>query len=195
MFARVLVATLLACALSSCALVFKENGGKKIASFEGRSIVYGWIDMKEAGSNIDTAVLERLQPIAAEKLYTLGVARYKSGYILYHIGLPEGVYKLSVFSGHDCLFAFVLCDNGTVYDLPKQGSTGGVVIKKPGVYYMGALQYKDIKTGFWKAAKFDLEEAKDAPSQRELLQVIYGRLAAKHPGQMKRIEPALAAKG
>lgn len=195
MLARIIMGGLLACALSSCALVFKDNGGKEISSFEGRSIVYGWIDMNEAGSNIDTALLERLQPAAApEKLFTLGVARYKSGYILYHIGVPEGVYKLSSFSGHDCLFAFVLCDNGTVYDLPKQGSSGGVVVKKPGVYYMGALKYKDVRTGFWKAAKFSLEETKEAPTQREMLQVIHDRLAAKQPGQMKRIEPALAAK-
>lgn len=195
MITRILLAVLLASSLSSCALNFKPNGGKKIANFEDRSIVYAWIDMQEADSNIQTATLERLQPVTKERLYTLGVARYKTGYILYHIGLAEGAYKLSHFYGMDCFFGFFLCDNGTVYDLPKQGREGGVVVGKPGVYFIGAMKYKHVKTGFWQAGKFGFEEDKNAPSQREMLQVIHDRLAKKHPQQMRRIAPMLAAKG
>lgn len=194
MLTRLLLATLLACSLSSCTMYFKPNGGRKIASFDKRSIVYAWIDMQEASSNIDTAVIERLQPVTPERLYTLGVARYKTGYVLYHIGLPEGAYKLTYFKGHGCLVGFLLCDDGTVYDLPKQGSEGGVIVKKPGVYFLGALRYRNVKTGFWQAGKFSLEKDSKAPSQQELLQVIHDRLAKDYPERVQRLAPALAAK-
>lgn len=191
---RVLAILLLAVSVSSCTLIFKNNGGKKIASFEDRSVVYGWIDMTESGARLTKAVMEQLQPVRKDRYYTMGIIPYeKKGYILYHIGLPQGTFKLSGFAGYDCLFAFVLCDAGTIYDLPKQGSTGGVVIKKPGVYYMGSYQYKHVKTRFWEGGKYDLVEAEKYPSREAMLRAIHQRLAITHPEPMGRLDAALAA--
>lgn len=194
MIPRILLTAALAALLSSCSLVFKPNGGEKIASFEKRSIVYGWIDMSAADSNIDWALLERQQPVTPERLYQMGVLPYQDGFILYHIGLQEGVYKLTSFSGHDCLIGFLLCDAGIVYGLPKQGREGGVIVKQPGVYFLGALKYRAIKQGFWQAPKFTFDEDKDAPSRKEMLQAIQQRLAARFPQPMSRIAPAQATR-
>lgn len=195
MIARIFLATVLACALSSCSLVFKDSGGKRIANFEERSIVYGWIDAKESGGVLDKVVVERLKPVAKKKHFTMGLIRHEGGYIVYHIGMPQGTYKMNYFTGHGCLVGFLFCNAGVIYDMPKQGSLGGVVVKKPGTYYMGAFRYKEVKTGFFKAAKFDMEKVEDGPSQQAMMRAIYDRLAIKYPEQMKRLESALVAKG
>ena len=193
---RILSTILLALAMSSCTLIFKNNGGEKIASFEDRSVVYGWIDMTESGDRLDGAALEQLQPVRKDKYYTMGIIPHEGhGYILYHVGLPQGTFRLSGFSGHDCVVAFFLCDAGTIYDLPSQGSTGGVVVKKPGLYFMGGYQYKHVKTKFWEGGKYDLEKTDRHPSQVTMLKAVHERLATRHPDAVKRLEAFLASQG
>lgn len=193
---RIVAIVLIALSVSSCTLIFKHSGGKKIASFEDRSIVYGWIDMTESGDRLSKAVMEQLQPVRKDKFYTMGIIPHeKNGYILYHVGMPKGTFKLSGFAGYDCMFAFVFCDAGTIYDLPKQGSTGGVVIKNPGTYYLGSYQYKHVKTRFWEGGKYDLIEAKNPPAREAMLKAIHEQLLLRHPEHSGRIETAMSSAG
>lgn len=193
---RVAGLMLVAVILSGCSMVFKDSGGKKIASYEDRSIVFGWLDMDESGDRLDRVVFEQLQPVTKKKYYTMGIIRQEGGYIVYHIGMPEGTFKLSSFTGHNCLIEpFLLCDSGTIYDMPRQGSTGGIVIGKSGAYYLGALKYKHVKTGFFEAGKFDITIDDNPPSQESMLRAIHTKLQKRFPDQMQRLESTLAQQG
>lgn len=193
---RLLLVVMVASLASGCSMVFKDSGGKKIANYEDRSIVFGWLDMSESGDRLDRVVFEQLKPVTSKKYYTMGMIRQDKGYIVYHIGMPEGTFKLSSFSGHSCLInPFFICDAGTIYDMPRQGSTGGIVVGKAGAYYMGALKYKRVKTGFFEAGKFGIEEDKDPPSQESMLRAIHEKLQFRFPEQMQRLESSLAQKG
>lgn len=193
---RLFFLVLVAGMASGCSLVFKDSGGKKIANYDDRSIVFGWLDMSESGDRLDRVVFEQLKPVTKKKYYTMGIIRQEKGYIVYHIGMPEGTFKLSNFTGHSCLInPFFMCDAGTIYDMPRQGSTGGIVVGKSGAYYLGALKYKRVKTGFFEAGKFEIEEDKDPPSQEAMLKAIHEKLQYRFPDQMQRLESILGEQG
>lgn len=88
------------------------------------------------------------------------------------MALPNGSHKPVSAAAQSCIG--FMCGN-TIYEYSfgKQGDeTGAVVIKSPGVYWMGAYKLKKVKTGFFEQGKFDIEPAKDAPSKREILEEI-----------------------
>jgi hypothetical protein len=105
--------------------------------------------------------------------------------------LPNGAHKTLSAYGQRCL-AF-LCSNTTYkYSFGKQGDdVGAVVIKTPGVYYLGSYKLKEVKTGFFEQGKFEVATDANAPSRREMLEEIL-KDAQKIPVLAERIKRELA---
>lgn len=155
--------------LPSCALL----GGKEIKDFDNRSVVYGWLDIKDVDANrLHQVSFFQSRPKTKEPYYQVGVEKFKGGYLFYHYGFPNGAFKLDQASGQNCLL--FLCSNTIhTYSFGKQGDdVGTVVINKPGVYYVGAHAFRDVKTGWFEAGRFEVVKAKAPPSQREMLEFL-----------------------
>lgn len=120
------------------------------------SLVFLYVDMGDAPTGIDDATLK---PQGEEGYWHLTV---EDG-LMYQRYLPNGSYQLSRLAGSSFLHGEVL------YDFPAYGQNASAIrIQKPGVYFLGAFKYKEVKTGFFEAGKFDIERA-DSPTELELL--------------------------
>lgn len=193
-FVRIAILVLLAVTQASCTVVWGNSGGDRIETFSDRSVVFTWVDMSQAHTNVRYGVIERLKPVTEDRYYAMGVHPYEGGYILYHIGLPNGAFKFRTFTGNACLLGnFLLCSVDTVYRIPKQGGLGGVKVDEPGIYYLGGFQYQVAgSNGFFRRSnKFNLVEAEQAPDPAAMLMALHRKLAARFPEPMKKIEIAM----
>lgn len=153
--------------LTACA------SGERITDFTDRSLVYGWLDIKEVDANRIHAVdIYQFRPQTDKPYYNAAVRKLKDGFLYYNWGLPVGAHKTIAAHGQACLGIF--CSNTQYkYSFGKQGDeVAAVVIKSPGVYSLGAYKLKTMKTGFFEAGKFDVIAATQAPSKREMLEEI-----------------------
>jgi len=155
--------------LSGCMLL----GSKEIKDFDNRSVVYGWLDIKEVDANrIHQVVFFQSRPKTKEPYYHVGVEKFKGGYLFYHYGFSNGAFKLDNASGQSCLL--FLCGN-TIYNYSfgKQGDdVAAIVIDRPGVYYAGSHAFRDVKTGWFEAPRFEVVKAKTPPTRREMLEFL-----------------------
>ena len=120
------------------------------------SLVFVYVDMSDAPTNIDDATLK---PQGEEGYWHLVV---EDG-LMYQRYLPNGAYQFSRLAGSSFLHGDVL------YDFPTYGQNASAIsIQKPGIYFLGSFKYKEVKTGFFEAGKFDIERV-DSPTELELL--------------------------
>jgi hypothetical protein len=82
--------------------------------------------------------------------------------MFYNSYAPPGSYILDSLTGH----SFFKGDYS--YNFPQQGNSAQLRITKPGIYYVGSFKYKEVKTGFFEAAKFGIQKV-DQPKEAELL--------------------------
>ena len=153
--------------LSACAT------GTRITEYSDRSLGYGWLDIKDVDSNRLHAVsIYQFRPQTSEPYYLAKVVKFKDGFLYYSMALPNGSHKTVSASGQRCI-GFVCSNTIYEYSFGKQGDeVSALVIKRPGVYSLGAYKLTKVKTGFFEQGKFDVAPAKDAPSKRELLEEI-----------------------
>lgn len=168
-------------------------GGKEIKDFDKRSVVYGWLDIKEVDANrIHRVSLFQSRPKTKEPYYQAGIEKFKGGYLFYHYGFPNGAFKLDQASGQNCLL--FLCSNTIyTYSFSKQGDdVGTVVIDKPGVYYVGSHAFRDVKTGWFEAPRFEVVKAKTPPTKREMLEFLAQQDVPKEfPVVAERLQKAM----
>ncbi len=122
------------------------------------SIVFGHIDMDDAPVELQGLSIRQYKPPTDKPYWAAGVEKGT----FFNWYLDPGSYAVSHFEG----FSF----GGTRYrfNVPRQLSSMRIVIKKPGVYFLGSYKYKNISTGIFEPDKFDLQQV-DSPTERELL--------------------------
>ncbi len=122
------------------------------------SIVFGHIDMGDAPVQLQGLDIRQYKPPTDKPYWSAGVEKGT----FFNWYLDPGSYAMDHFEG----IGFVA---GRVrFNVPRQLSSMRIVIKKPGVYFLGSYKYKNISTGIFEPDKFDLEQV-DSPTERELL--------------------------
>jgi hypothetical protein len=125
------------------------------------SLVFGYVDMADAPTKINTVTLQQVAPPSDKPYWHTGA---REG--LFHIAyLPQGSFQLATLRGSG------FWSGDVRYNFPRQGSETAVRITKPGIYFLGSYKYKGVKTGFFEGGKFDIERVK-SPSEAELLRRI-----------------------
>lgn len=165
--------------------------GTRITDFTDRSVGYGWLNIKDVEANrLHDVSIYQFRPQTAEPYYPTAIKEFKGGYLYWTMALPNGSHKTISASGQRCLGIF--CSNTVYkYSFGKQGDdVGAVVIKNPGVYFLGSYDLKDVETGFFEQGKFKVAAATNAPSRRELLEEILKD--ADEPVIAERIKRELA---
>ena len=123
------------------------------------SLVFGYVDMADAPTKISGAQIMQVAP-PTDKPYWGTDVRDGMFYTYY---LPPGSYKLATLHGSSFL------KGEYRYSFPRQGGEQGVRIDKPGIYFLGAYKYQNVRTGMFEQAKFDIARVK-TPTEAELLQ-------------------------
>ncbi|MCI0529282.1 MAG: hypothetical protein L0Y56_17735 [Nitrospira sp.] len=126
------------------------------------SLVFGYLDMDEAPSKLDWVDMKQVHPKIDKPYYHM---RLDKG-LFYFENVPPGSYQLSGFGSNGGFWSNTMYK----YNIPRQSSEEArLIIKNPGIYYMGTFKFKKVKTGFFEKEKFDLE-AVNSPGEKELLQ-------------------------
>lgn len=146
------------------------------------SLVYGYIDMKNAPSKVTWVSMKKLKPKTDKPYYSFWVV---DG-MFFRNNVPPGTYKFTKFGGFSGWK-----NTEYTYSFPSQGQ--GALdrrIRRPGTYYVGSYKYKKIKKKkFFSQDKYDLVPVK-SPSEKELLQKMLPY--AKNPHWKGMIEKRLA---
>jgi hypothetical protein len=148
----------------------------------GHSMVYGYIDMKEAPAKLGWVSMKRVRPRVEKPYYSFWI---RDG-AFYSINIPHGSYHFAKFGGF----------NGWTntewnFNFPSQGRGAldpKIKRNRTGMYYVGSWKYKKVKTGFFKPGKFDLVRTKSV-SEKEILKRMLPY--AKHEKWKKMIEKRL----
>ncbi|HEX7888962.1 MAG TPA: hypothetical protein VF522_06330 [Ramlibacter sp.] len=184
-------------ALLALVLLAACSNIETVKDFENRSVAYGWVDIKDVEINRVSAIyIQQYRPKTDSPYYTTGFRKLKDGYVFWTIALPVGSHKLDTIKGQTCLA--ILCGNTLYsYNFGKQGDdVGAVVIQQPGVYHLGSFRMKNEKTGFFEAGKFQVTPADNAPSKREMLELILKeKETQEEPVMVERIKRELARLG
>jgi hypothetical protein len=125
------------------------------------SLVFGYIDMKDAPTGVDYASLMQVAPPTNAPYWSLGVNKG----LFFQSHLPPGSYQLSSFGGSGFF------SGQHRYNFPRQGNQTALRISKPGIYYLGSFKYKTEKSGMFEQGKFSIEKI-DKPTEAELLKRI-----------------------
>lgn len=145
---------------------------------DNTSIVFGYIDMREAPSRLDHVTMRRLRP-AGQPPYLFHV---EDG-VFFQLDVAPGIHKFERFGGSS-----VLKQTAYDYKFPNQGKGELLEIKRPGVYYVGSWRYKKIKSaGFFGGGggEFDLERV-DTPGERHVLEQVLADASHEHWKKMIR---------
>jgi hypothetical protein len=141
------------------------------------SLVYGYIDMADAPSSLGWVRI---------KLYdgknTGYMAKGHKG-LFFHVGVVPGPYQVERFGRYATFFS----NTDYVYDFGTRGRNETAIrVDKPGVYFMGAYKYVDIRTGWFEQDKFRMERT-STPSERELLNKLLAILLDDYPEYTRQI--------
>jgi len=125
----------------------------------GDSIVFGHIDMSDAPVKLDGLWIRQFSPPSKKPFYSAGI---KKG-TFFNWYMDPGAYAVSHFSGTSF--------GGTRFrfNIPRQLTSMRIEIKEPGIYYLGAYRFKNIKTGIFEPDQFDLEPV-GHPTEKEALE-------------------------
>ncbi|HKI97619.1 MAG TPA: hypothetical protein VKB51_03995 [bacterium] len=132
------------------------------------SFVFGYVDMADADVPMDWALLKEVGH--NQRKEPDHWMRVQDG-AFYLENVQAGSYILSEFGGrHWSMFCAntLVCSEPIEYD---PGTSMRLVVKKPGIYYLGAFKYKEAKTGFFEQDKFDLKSI-DKPTPAEVVQKV-----------------------
>lgn len=183
---RLFVTAALTLLLTAC-----MTGGQRVTDFSDKSVVYGWLDIKEIDANrLHSVVIYQHKPVTDKPYYNVKVKKFEGGYLYYAFSFANGAYRTSSATGQKCLGP--LCNNTIYsYDFGKQGdSTAVVLIDKPDVYNLGSYELQEVKTGFFSQGKFDAVPATKPPTERSMLNEMLKDAEGK-PDIIARIERAL----
>jgi hypothetical protein len=138
---------------------------------ETLSLVYGYIDMKDAPSVLEWVSIKRYGG-EGEWYYHL----YAKDGLFWHIGIAPGSYQVEKFGGAGGIPLF---KSDYEYNFGTKGRNDTAIrIQTPGVFFMGAYKYIDHPGGFLKQDKFEMQASKQ-PSEKELLQRLMKELESE----------------
>ena len=144
--------------LSGCA----GSGHGRDINDATNSLVFGYVDMADAPTKVSGAQIMQVSPPTEKPYWGTDV---KEG-LFYTYYLPPGSYRLAALFGSSFL------RGDFQYNFPRQGGGETTVrIDKPGIYFLGAYKYKDVKTGFFEQGKFSIQRV-GSPTEAELLRRI-----------------------
>ncbi|MGH8727368.1 MAG: hypothetical protein ACREV9_04245 [Burkholderiales bacterium] len=160
---RVICALGILLLLSSCASAPPPSAPVSEAEAETMSFIYGYLDMKDAPSDVKGVWMQRMRPIEDLPYFGFGV---HDGYF-YRPNVPNGAYKFTEFRGNGFLGSGLF-----IYSMQGQGK-GDLdrEINKPSFYFVGAWKYKAHKKGWFEQDEFELLSI-SAPSERQVLEKI-----------------------
>lgn len=138
-----------------------SSGPTRDINDPANSLVFGYIDMEDAPTGVESAWIMQVAPPSETPYWGLGVHKG----LFYNVYLPPGSYQLSKFGGSG-FFA-----GEHEYSFPRQGNQTALRITKPGIYFLGSFKYKNAKTGFFEQGKFSIEKT-NKPTEAELLKRI-----------------------
>ena len=146
------------------------------------SMVYGYIDMEEAPSKLQSVTMKKLKPKSDAPYYHFWVV---DG-MFFRNNVPPGTYKFTQFGGFSGWK-----NTEYTYSFPSQGRGAfDPIIRRPGAYYVGSYKYVKIKKeSFFGQDKYNLVPVK-SPSEKELLQKMLPY--AKHPHWKGMIEKRMS---
>lgn len=128
---------------------------------ETLSLVYGYIDMKDAPSKLEWVSIKQYSSEGG--WYRVPA---KDG-LFWHIGIEPGSYQVEKFGGAGGIPLF---KSEYEYNFGTKGRNETAIrIQTPGVFFMGAYKYIDHPGGFLKEDKFEMKPVK-VPPEKELLQ-------------------------
>jgi len=145
------------------------------------SLVFGYVDMSDAPTKINSATLQQVAP-PSDKPYWHTNAHNGFFHIAY---LPQGSFQLTTLRGSG------FWSGDVRYNFPRQGKENAVRITKPGIYFLGSFKYKRVRTGAFEGGKFDIERV-SSPTEAELLQRILEDKEIKGSAWEERIRQRLS---
>ena len=151
--------------LSACA------AGERITDFSDRSVGYVWVNLDDArGNKVIGGAFRNLQRPANQGTYSAGARPFGNGFLLYHIGLPNGPTKLTRV---DSMFCIGLCGNTiNAYDFGAQGSDVATMnIRSRGVHDFGSYAIISQSNGLFRPGSFDTRPMR-GPSRRQVLEFL-----------------------
>lgn len=135
-----------------------------------RSLVYGYIDIEEAPAPLDWIYIMRYD--GSESGYNPHI----NDGMFYHLGVVPGPYQIDSFGG----FSFLRNAHYT-FNFGGSGRNGSATrIDGPGAYFLGSHRYVDVDTGWFEEAKFEIEPARNGPSEREILTWVLRHLESEN---------------
>jgi hypothetical protein len=156
-----LLAVTVLAALAGCA----GGGHGRDLNDPSNSLVFGYVDMADAPTKVSGVQIMQVAPPVDKPYWGTDV---RDGLFYTHY-LPPGSYRLATLHGSSFL------RGEYQYNFPRQGGGETTVrIDKPGIYFLGAYKYKDVKSGFFEQGKFDIQRV-STPTEAELLQRILDR--------------------
>lgn len=145
------------------------------------SLVFGFIDMTEAPTNILYCKIPEISP-SSEGSWGCSV----SNGLFYNQYLPLGNYQVTEISGEGFMGG-----GKHRYSIPRQGNPTSVRISKPGIYFLGSYKYKNAKTGIFEQGKFSIEKL-SKPTQVDLLKRLLETEDIKNTAWVNKIRARLA---
>jgi hypothetical protein len=185
---KLLQVTLLTLFLTACI----STGGERITDFSDRSVVYGWLDIKDVDANrLHNVTIFQFLPRTTTPYYNVKVTEFEDGYLYYAFSFAQGSYGLYSAAGQQC---FGLCGNTIYeYDFGKQGdNVARVRVGEPGVYAMGAYKLVEVDTGFFEQGKFEVVPTNNAPTEHQMLEAML-KDAEDKPQIAARLRAAMRA--
>lgn len=159
-----------------------SSGSRYMEEYNGpnQSLVYGYIDMKEAPAKLGWVSMKQIKPRTDKPYYGFWI---RKGFF-YRINVPQGSYKFTKFGGFNGW-----SNTQWTFSFPSQGrGSMDPVIRRPGMHYVGSWKYKKVKTGIFKPGKFDIVRT-NSVSEKEILEHMLPY--AKHEKWKKMIERRL----
>ena len=151
--------------LSACSV------GQQITDFSDRSVGYVWVNLDDArGNKVVGGAFRNLQLPPNQSFFGAGARKFGDGFLLYHIGLPNGPTKLAKV---ESMFCVGLCGNTiNVYDFGSQGGdVAAVNIRSRGVIDFGSYAITSQSNGLFRPGSFDVTPTR-GPSRRQVLEFL-----------------------
>lgn len=123
------------------------------------SLVFGYIDMSEAPSDLGWMELRQIAPRTDTPYYNM---RIHEG-IFYMEKFPPGLFELGEFGGRRW------DGKHFAYSLPRQSPALRVAIEEPALYFMGSFTYRATSRGGSRSGRFEIASA-DTPAEAQLLE-------------------------
>lgn len=128
------------------------------------SVVFGFIDMRDAPSNLVWVSLKGYGP---------GAPSYRAGVedgLFFHVGVKPGAYQVDRFGGDRSLIP--IFGEPYEYEWGTQGrNRTAIKVDRADAFFMGSYRYVRQPSGLFDPARFDMQPIA-APTEREALQKV-----------------------